>query len=85
VEEKEQKKVGYSQKQSGTFQTFVTCDCRGVEITGWIVGDGWSCVGVKSATKFTDIDLTEHEFYDYDEKATQEVSISEVQTRIVRV
>lgn len=44
----------------------------------------WLAEGVDSNTKFTDIDLTEGEWFDYDEKANDEVSIKELKWDINR-
>lgn len=38
----------------------------------------WEAKGVESSTPFTSVDLSEGEWYDYDEKAGEEVSIREV-------
>lgn len=40
--------------------------------------------GIDSKTKFTEIDLTEGEWFDYDEKAGEEVSIKELKWEIKR-
>lgn len=37
-----------------------------------------------SGSKFTGIDLTDGEWYDYDEKAGEEVSVKEIKWEIVR-
>lgn len=44
----------------------------------------WKATGVESGTKFSGIDLTEGEWFDYDEKAGEEVSIKEVKWEIRR-
>lgn len=38
----------------------------------------WQARGLESPTKFSGIDLQEGEWYDYDEKAAEEVSIKDV-------
>jgi hypothetical protein len=38
----------------------------------------WEAKGIESSTPFTGIDLSEGEWYDYDEKAGEEVSIKEI-------
>jgi hypothetical protein len=48
-----------------------------------VQGD-WKAVGVDSGTKFASIDLTEGDWYDYDEKASEEVSIKDVKWEIRR-
>lgn len=40
--------------------------------------------GIDSGTKFTAIDLSEGEWYDYDEKAGEEVSITDLKWTIKR-
>lgn len=44
----------------------------------------WLADGIDSGTKFTDIDLTDGEWYDYDEKANEEVSIKDLKWEIRR-
>ena len=44
----------------------------------------WEAKGAESSTPFTAIDLSEGEWYDYDEKAGDEVSIKELKWEIVR-
>jgi CXXC motif containing zinc binding protein, eukaryotic len=66
------------------FVTFGVFDCRGLEITGWHVGEGFSCVGSDTGTAFDDIDLSDPDgWFDYDEDAECPVSIEEVQTRAI--
>ena len=44
----------------------------------------WEAEGTDSSTPFTAIDLSEGEWYDYDEKAGDEVSIKEIGWEIKR-
>lgn len=44
----------------------------------------WKAVGAESGTKFTGIELYEGEWFDYDEKAGEEVSIVNVRWEIRR-
>lgn len=44
----------------------------------------WLATGAESGTKFTAIDLTEGEWFDYDEKAGEEVSIKDLKWEIRR-
>ena len=44
----------------------------------------WEAQGAESSTSFTGIDLSEGEWYDYDEKTSEEVSIKEVKWSIER-
>ncbi|KAF8587316.1 DUF866-domain-containing protein [Ramaria rubella] len=66
----------YNAESSGKFAPFVTLDCRGLEFTGFEPRGIWKCEGTESGTKFTDVDLGgEGEWVDYDEKASQPVSV----------
>lgn len=44
----------------------------------------WVATGVESGTKFDGIDLTEGDWFDYDEKAGEEVSVKDMKWEIVR-
>lgn len=44
----------------------------------------WEAKGVESGTLFTGIDLSEGEWFDYDEKAGDEVSIKDISWAIRR-
>lgn len=44
----------------------------------------WLCEGVESGSKFTGVELVEEEWYDYDEKVGEEVSIKDLKWEIVR-
>ncbi|KAK6390545.1 hypothetical protein LTR65_005416 [Meristemomyces frigidus] len=44
----------------------------------------WKAAGLESGTKFSDIDLTEGDWFDYDEKSSEEVSIKDIKWDIRR-
>lgn len=84
----------YSADNKRKGQHVIGLDCRGLEfiefkadvrlasfslltrLTG-LQGE-WEAKGTESSTPFTGIDLLEGEWYDYDEKAGEEVSIKEI-------
>lgn len=45
----------------------------------------WLADGIDSGTKFTGINLDEGEWFDYDEKAGEEVSVTDISWSIRRV
>jgi len=53
----------------------VCFDCRGIEVVEFVPEDGWAAEGRSSGTKFTEIDLSEGDYSEYDEKATASVGI----------
>lgn len=64
--------------------SFLEIDARGVDFLEFIPDGYFECVGTNSNTKFTEIDLTEGEWYDYDDKEGEEVSIVETRWDVSR-
>ncbi|EPS32693.1 hypothetical protein PDE_07653 [Penicillium oxalicum 114-2] len=65
-------------------RTIIELDCRGLEFVEFKADGEWEAQGAESSTSFTGIDLSEGEWYDYDEKTSEEVSIKEVKWSIER-
>ncbi|ORY01020.1 DUF866-domain-containing protein [Basidiobolus meristosporus CBS 931.73] len=76
-----QKVRPYTIDDSGSFARLVTLDCRGLEPVEFEPRDGWVCKGAESNTPFQEIDLTDQEWADYDDKANDEVSIMEIEAK----
>ncbi|KAL8702920.1 MAG: hypothetical protein Q9201_003900 [Fulgogasparrea decipioides] len=74
----------YAQASPPTRQTIIEFDCRGLEFTEFQATGEWLAKGLETATKFSGIDLQEGEWFDYDEKAGEEVSIKDVRWEIRR-
>ncbi|PQE07695.1 DUF866 domain protein [Rutstroemia sp. NJR-2017a BVV2] len=64
--------VPYQAASPATRQKIVEFDCRGLELVEFKPEGEWLATGTESGTKFTAIDLTEGEWFDYDEKAGDE-------------
>lgn len=75
----------YTEEDSGKFKTIIAFDCRGVSPIDFSPRVGWEAVGLESSTLFADIDLNEKEWYDFDEKAGESVSITELEHKFVTV
>lgn len=89
----------YEQSEPAKRKNIIDIDCRGLEFTKFRAdvsqphpdihilttteGD-WQATGKESGTKFTAIDLSEGEWFDYDEKAGEEVSIKDIKWEIRR-
>ena len=65
----------YEQAEPAKPQNLIEFDCRGLEFVEFKPDGDWLADGAESTTKFTGIDLTEGDWFDYDEKAGDEVSI----------
>ncbi|KAJ6102383.1 hypothetical protein N7486_004810, partial [Penicillium sp. IBT 16267x] len=63
------------EKKAG--KKIIEMDCRGLEFVDFQADGEWEAKGAETTTRFTQIDLMEGEWYDYDEKAG-EVSIKEI-------
>ncbi|KAL4806291.1 hypothetical protein BDV18DRAFT_125300 [Aspergillus unguis] len=71
-------------KGKGNGQKVIDIECRGLEFTEFKADGEWEAKGVESSTPFTGIDLSEGEWYDYDEKAGDEVAIKEISWELGR-
>ncbi|MCJ1290170.1 hypothetical protein MMC34_001706 [Xylographa carneopallida] len=74
----------YQQASPPRRQNIVEFDCRGLEFVEFKADGEWSAKGLESTTLFTGIDLQEGEWFDYDEKAGEEVSIKDIKWDIRR-
>lgn len=70
--------------QDRKFQPICTIDCRGCEFIQFDLRGSWCCRGDESGTEFTEIEFEDGEWHEYDEKASLPVSVTNIQTEIVR-
>ncbi|KAJ1797988.1 hypothetical protein LPJ59_002794, partial [Coemansia sp. RSA 2399] len=75
--------VPYTADNSGGFASVLTIECRGIEPVEIELRDGWVAKSTESEERF-ELDLAEGEWYDYDDKASVEVSVTEIESRFVR-
>lgn len=59
-------------------------DCRGIEPIDFSPREGWIAVAEDSGTTFEDVDLSEKEWVDYDEKTKQSVGIYDIESKFIR-
>ncbi|KAI9703758.1 MAG: hypothetical protein M1836_007528 [Candelina mexicana] len=76
--------AAYQQASPPTRQKIIEFDCRGLEFTEFKADGEWLAKGLESNTAFSGIDLQEGEWFDYDEKLGEEVSIKDVKWEIRR-
>ncbi|MCJ1441598.1 MAG: hypothetical protein MMC23_002087 [Stictis urceolatum] len=74
----------YEQASPPTRQKILEFDCRGLEFTEFKADGAWSAKGTESGTAFAEVTLEDGEWYDYDEKSGEEVSIKAVEWEIRR-
>jgi len=86
----------YDMSDNNQYKTIVVFDCRGIEPVDFSPRNGWKVLGWKeseddsepgslSGTEFSDVDLTEKEWADYDEKSGESTVISEMEIKFVTV
>lgn len=57
---------------------------EGVNNLRFLFQNSWAAEGLESGTKFSDIDLSDKEWVEYDEKAKNEVGIYEIEHQFSR-
>lgn len=75
----------YTVEDVGKAIRMADIDTRGLDIVEFKPDGKFQCQGTDSGTKFEEVDLEDNEWFDYDEKAGQEVSVTEVQWQFIKV
>jgi len=75
----------YTFEDSNQLKTIVGFDCRGLSIIDFSPRIGFSCEGLESGTQFSDINLSEKEWVDYDEKSSLSVGVYELEHKFVTI
>ncbi|KAF9898501.1 hypothetical protein BX616_003944 [Lobosporangium transversale] len=78
------KPVPYLIENNDKFATIATIECRGLELVGFEPRSGWTAKGAESGTVFEDIDLTDGDWADYDEKSQMPVGISNIESKFIK-
>ncbi|ANB10930.1 hypothetical protein AWJ20_3724 [Sugiyamaella lignohabitans] len=74
----------YGPDNSGKPVKVAEVDNRGLEFVEFIADGVFKCQGEESGYKFPEVNLDDGEWFDYDEKAGEEVSITEVKWEFVK-
>ncbi|XP_044800934.1 CXXC motif containing zinc binding protein isoform X2 [Bubalus kerabau] len=74
----------YNAEDNEKFKTIVEFECRGLEPVDFQPQAGFAAEGVESGTVFSDINLQEKDWTDYDEKVQESVGIYEVAHQFVK-
>ncbi|CAG4938159.1 unnamed protein product [Parnassius apollo] len=75
----------YTSEDLGKFKTIVIFDCRGVEPVDFEPKSGWIAKAENEGKTFEDIDLSEKEWADYDEKNQTAVGVYDLEWQFVKV
>lgn len=71
-------------EDNGKWVRILEIDARGLDFIKFDALGQWQCHGVNSPTVFDEVDLEDGEWYDYDDNAGEEVSVTEVSFEIAR-
>ena len=74
----------YTKAKEGSFHTIVEFDCRGMEPISFSPREGWIVQASDGGQKFDDVDLTEGEWIDYDEKLKESVRVHELEFKFIK-
>lgn len=77
-------KNNYNIENSGKNVTLLKMDPRGIDFVEFVPVGQFRCKG-ESGTAFDEVELEDGEWYDYDEKSGEEVSITDVKWDIIKV
>lgn len=75
----------YIEADVGKFKSIVSFDCRGIEPIEFSPKSGWIAKAVENGQTFEDIDLSEDDWVDYDEKNKESVGITEFKSQFVKL
>ncbi|XP_065367616.1 UPF0587 protein CG4646 [Calliphora vicina] len=75
----------YTQEDSGKFKTIVVFDCRGAEPMDFSPRIGWIVRSVDNGQTFDEVDLSEDDWVDFDEKNNNSVGIYEFASKFIKL
>jgi hypothetical protein len=75
----------YTSDDSGNFKTIVVFDARGIEPTDFTPRQGWEVKAAEGGPKFTDVDLSEDDWVEYDQKNKISIGVYEFQSKFIKL
>ncbi|XP_033737813.1 CXXC motif containing zinc binding protein-like [Pecten maximus] len=75
----------YNIDDSGKFKTMVVFDCRGMEPIDFSPRVGFMAEGAETGAKFPEVELTEGDWVDYDEKQCESVGVYNIEHKFVKL
>jgi hypothetical protein len=75
----------YEEDKPEGFQTIAIFEGRGMEISDFEFRTGWNIKALESSTKFENVDLTEREWVEFDEKLGESIGIYELKHKFVKL
>lgn len=77
--------AAYTDADAGKFKTIVAFDCRGIEPVEFSPRSGWIVESSENGQKFEDVDLSEDDWVEYDQKNAISVGIYEFESNFIKM
>ncbi|EDV98176.1 UPF0587 protein GA18326 [Drosophila grimshawi] len=81
----EKSSVAYTADDAGKFKTIIVFDCRGVEPVEFSPRIGWKVKSSENGQTFEDVDLSEDDWVEYDQKNKNSVGIYEFASKFIKL
>ncbi|KAH8297005.1 hypothetical protein KR044_003213 [Drosophila immigrans] len=81
----EKSSVAYTSDDAGSFKTIVVFDCRGVEPVEFSPRSGWKVQSAENGQAFEDVDLSDDDWVEYDQKNNNSVGIYEFASKFIKL
>ncbi|XP_068144899.1 UPF0587 protein CG4646 [Drosophila tropicalis] len=81
----EKSNAPYTADDAGSFKTIVIFDCRGVEPVEFSPRAGWKVESSENGQKFEDVDLSEDDWVEYDQKNNNSIGIYEFASKFIKL
>lgn len=75
----------YTHEDAGKFKTIVIFDCRGVEPIAFSPRNGWIVRSAENGQTFKDVDLSDDDWVEYDQKNKESVGVYEFTSQFVKL
>lgn len=75
----------YTSDDAGKFKTIVSFDCRGVEPVEFTPRNGWIVKAAENGPTFEDVDLSEDDWVEYDQKNKTSIGIYEFESNFIKL
>ena len=75
----------YTEDDSGKFKTIVVFDCRGAEPVDFSPRTGWIARAANNGKTFDDIDLSEDDWVEFDDKNNTSVGVYEFASKFIKL
>lgn len=77
--------VPYTADDSGNYKTICSFDCRGIEPIEFSPRVGWLVKSSENGQSFDEVDLSEDDWVEYDQKNKSSIGIYEFESQFIKL